>query len=251
MSNIKFCRTNRQCGKNARCAGNLFGLRKGVCTSVQGACRFDKNCPKYYQCVGNQSGLRKGKCLLAISKSNPLSKSVGNISTSLLDPASIYRNRNSINFTFIFIALFILSGIIYFAYGFLKPPGISPPGSCLSSQDCMLNYANLDDPIVFQCGKRVWSSPSPGKAPDVIATIPNKCDCSILQGGGYNSGTNLWLTGIYNPHDIKPNTLLSCCANQGVIDYCTIPLSSTNCKKCKFGDTPNLIPHLLTTSPPS
>ena len=250
MSNTKFCRTNRQCGTNSRCAGNLYGFKKGICTSVQGACRFDKNCPQYYQCVGNQSGLRIGKCLLSISKSNPLSKSVGNMSTSLLDPASIYRSRNSINFTFIVIALLILSGIVYFVYGFLKPPSLSPPGSCKTSQDCALNFKQLNNPLLFQCGKRIWSTTAPidsdnQKPPNVIGTIPNKCDCTVLQGGGYNSGKNLWASGpSYDWSSRSYPPLIACCADQGHSSAgvdCEVPPSSTNCKKCKFGSVPWLI----------
>ena len=95
--NNKFCRFSKNCGPNSKCKGNLFGLKRGKCISTKGSCRFDSSCPKYYQCVGNVSGLAVGKCLLAISK-NPLSKAMGNISHSMLDPASIYRRTHSIKY---------------------------------------------------------------------------------------------------------------------------------------------------------
>ena len=163
MNDIKFCRFDSKCGPQSTCKGNLFGLIKGKCTSTKGACRFDSGCPKYYQCAGNQGGLTEGKCLLAISKSNPLSKSLGNISTSLLDPASQYRKTHTVNWMVTLIILAILGFGAYFVYyGFLKHD-VAAPGACFNSSDCGVNGPG-NKKVYFQCGQKIYGTNPPSGA---------------------------------------------------------------------------------------
>ena len=198
MSNIKFCRFTSNCGPQSKCKGNLFGLTRGKCVSTKGSCRLDSACPKYYQCVGNQSGLTEGKCLLAISKSNPLSKSLGNVSTSLLDPASQYRRTHTVNWMMIIIIFAILFGVGYFVYDAFLKPSVSSPGSCLNSADCAVKGPGGKN-ILFQCGIKEYSSASP---PQLLGVKGNKCDCSVFQGGGYSSTDTMYRdnVGAENPN---------------------------------------------------
>jgi len=275
--NIISCRTDKQCGLQKTCVGNLFGLKLGHCKSTKGLCRLDKQCPRYYQCVGNHSGLSTGKCLLALSKSNPLSKAVGNVSTSALDPASVYRKRHSMNLVLMLIATLILIGIVYFVVQFFKGPQPSPPGSCLTSYDCKGEAEYLaggQAPInyVFQCGKLVWETRSPEQkklcttatpqdrtAPGCLParknadTIPNVCDCNILQGGGYSS-QKIWFTKPWTKSDVSdpPKAevdTINCCSSVTDIlgKRCPVAKSSANCRVCENG---RAIEYVFSPPPP-
>ena len=202
MSNIKFCRFTSNCGPQSKCKGNLFGLIRGKCVSTKGTCRWDSNCPAYYQCAGNQGGLTEGKCLLAISKSNPLSKSLGNISTSLLDPASQYRRMHTVNWMMTIIIFAILGGIGYYVYfSFLKPTKASP-GTCYTSQDCAVEGPGGQN-VLFQCGQKIYNFPDykkgstgrPATGPQLTGVVPNVCDCTTLHGAGYSGMDTMYKQG--------------------------------------------------------
>ena len=250
MDNIKFCRFDSNCDPTSKCRGNLFGLIKGKCVSKKGSCRFDSSCPRYYQCVGNQGGLIEGKCLLAISKSNPMSKSVGHISTSLLDPASQYRRTHTVNFALILIIFLTLGGISYFIYiSFIKPIySPSSPGGCLTSSDCTVKGPGGKD-ISFQCGKRIYTQVpykvSAGKTvtmSKLIGVKPNICDCTILQGGGYSSQYQMYKDSALAGNPSNTNWMFNTGGNE--------LLSAANCKFYKNPDDGNFTKPLLNTLTP-
>lgn len=185
MTSVKFCRFSSECGPESRCRNNLFGLKRSKCVSTKGSCRFDSSCPKYYQCVGNTGGLTKGKCLLAISQSNPLSKSVNNVSKAILDPAAVYRKTKQVNIVPLIIITVILGGIGYFVYQvFIKPYPKSAPGSCFTSADCIAEDGKGDVSVEFQCGSKLYNTKKP---PDIVGVKSGVCDCNVLQGGGQQS----------------------------------------------------------------
>ena len=240
MSNIKFCRFTSNCGPQSKCKGNLFGLIRGKCISTKGECRWDSNCPKYYQCAGNQGGFTEGKCLLAISKSNPLSKSLGNISTSLLNPASQYRKTHTVNWALTIIIFALIGGIGYYVYfAFLQPVKLAPPGVCSNSADCVVKGPGGKN-ITFQCGiKEFGASPAPEGGPPLIGVDPNKCDCSTLQSGGYSSKFTMYKNSLSQQN---PNWLFDTDGN--------VLASSANCKVYFDNERRIYRTPILNTSPP-
>jgi len=214
MNKKKFCRFSSECGKNENCLGTFFGLKKGNCSSNKGKCRFNKNCPKYYQCVDNYNGLTTGKCLLAISK-NPMSKSMAGVSSSLVDPASKFRNAGSVNKTMLVMMLIIISGIVYVIYSITGPIQKQAGGACLTSYDCTSDAA-----IPFQCGVITGGySLKPGK-PIPIAVKPNVCDCTTVVGGAVGSAASSVYCKPF--HDVENPT----------------PTQESNCRLCPDGAAP-------------
>ena len=240
--NKKFCRFSSECGKNENCLGTFFGLKKGNCSSKTGKCRFNSSCPKYYQCVNNDGGLAEGKCLLAISKNNPLSKSIAGMSTALLDPASTFRNSQSVNKTMIFIVILISSALIYLLTLIIGKIVPEDDGVCRTSSDCVVNMHYLPPlsssdgdrgpegmtwapgaqqppsrKIRFQCGI-IDLPPTEGgtSAPSAMPTIiPGRCDCKTILGGKAGNAIG------------KINQKIASCLIGGEIIE-----SSVNCKLC-------------------
>lgn len=233
MTSTKFCRISSDCGPQSQCRGNLFGLIRSKCISTKGACRLDSSCPKYYQCVGNEEGLSSGKCLLAISKSNPISKAFGNISSALLDPAAVYRRTHVVNLMPIVMISAILLTIGYYVYEiFIKPYPKSQLGTCFTSIDCEL--PNAGTPLEFQCGKRIYNTQKP---PTIASVKGGICDCKHIQGGGNLSSGAQWLQpGRPSPKTDKYKWLFRCqCDDIAGGDWDQEPgvLSTDyNCTKC-------------------
>lgn len=233
MTSVKFCRFSSDCGPESRCRNNLFGLIRSKCVSTKGSCRFDSSCPKYYQCVGNTGGLTTGKCLLAISKSNPLSKSISTVSNAVLDPASIYRKTHVVNITPLLVIVIILIGVGYFIYQvFIKPYPKSNLGSCFTSVDCGL----IDNNLEFQCGQKIYNTKNP---PDVIDTKEGICDCTVLQGGGRPSrfaqgfSTEQDDDWIYKCDCDSVGTEHSKCTGNAGTPLAPVLLDKFNCRRCK------------------